>query len=88
MKLSDATRMILAESTALPDLMRVTRYAYTELSAGRLVHHADLSGMLKEAGRQGVLDTLKHKHSTETVNEMITVLAREIDRQAPAGARR
>ena len=50
MNLSDTTRMILAESVVWPDLMRVTRDVYDELSAGRQVPHTALRWMLREAG--------------------------------------
>lgn len=87
MNLSDTTRMILAESVVLPDLMRVTRYVYDELSAGRQVPHTALRWMLREAGLNGVFNVLTQKYGADTVRDMILVLEREIDRQALVGSR-
>ena len=82
MNLSDTTRMIMTESVARPDLMKVTRYAYDELSAGRQVPHTTLRWMLREAGLDGVFKVLAQKYGLDTVKDMILVLGREIDRQA------
>lgn len=87
MNLTDATRMILAESAALPDLMRVTRHAYGELSTGRQVPRSTLRWVLREAGLAGVFDVLKHKHGVNVVKDMILVLDREAGRPAPVGSR-
>lgn len=82
MNLSDTTRMIMTESVARPELMKVTRYAYGELSAGRQVPHTTLRWMLREAGLDGVFNALAQKYGLGTVKDMILVLGREIDRQA------
>jgi hypothetical protein len=87
MNLSETTRMIMAESVVRPDLMRVTRYVYDELSAGRQVPHTALRRMLREAGLDGVFNVLTQKYGAGTVRDMILVLEREIDRQALAGSR-
>ncbi|MBC6457192.1 hypothetical protein [Actinomadura sp. HBU206391] len=87
MNLNDATRMILAESAAFPKLLRVTRDAYDELAAGRQVHHTTLNWMVREASRKDLYGVLIQKHGTGTFNDMITVLCREIDRQAPVPSR-
>jgi hypothetical protein len=84
---SDTTRMILAESVVRPDLMRVTRYVYDELSAGRQAPHAALRRMLREAGLDGVFNVLAQKYGADTVRDMILVLEREIDRQALVSSR-
>lgn len=87
MNLTDATRMIVAESVALPDLMRVARYAHDELAAGRRVSHATLRWMLREAGLMGVFDTIKQRHGTDVVKDMVLLLDREINRHVlTAGA--
>jgi predicted lipid carrier protein YhbT len=87
MNLSYATRMILAESVALPDPMRVTRHVHDELSAGRQVPHTALRWILREAGLGGVFNVLTQKYGAGPVRDMILVLEREIDRQALVGSR-
>lgn len=87
MELSDATRMILAESAAFPELMRVSRDAYSESAAGRRVHHTALSWMLREASRKDLYGALIQKYGTDAFHDMVTVLCREIDRQAPVPSR-
>lgn len=82
MNLSDTTRMIMTESVARAELMKVTRYAYDELSAGRQVPHTTLRWMLREAGLDGVFNVLAQKYGLDTVKDMVLVLEREIDRQA------
>jgi hypothetical protein len=74
--------MILAASVAWPDLMKVTRYAYGELSAGRQVPHTALRWILREAGLNGVFTALAQTHGLGTARDMILTLSREIDRQA------
>lgn len=81
MDLRDASHMVLMESTAHPDLLSVTRAVYDDFSAGRHVPSVALTGMLAEASRKGVLARLKQKHGDHAVNDMITVLAREVDSQ-------
>ena len=81
MNLSDTSRMILAESVVLPDLMKVTTYAYDELSSGRQVPPTTLKWMLREAGLAGVFNVLAQKYGLDTVKDMILGLSREIDRQ-------
>ena len=85
MNLIEATRLVMAESAARPDLMRVTRHAYDELSAGREVPHTTLRWMLREAGLSGVFNALDQRHGAEVVKDMILVLEHEIDRHAPLG---
>lgn len=87
MNLTDAIRMILVESAAFPELMRVTRDAHDELAAGRPVHHTALSWMVREASRKGLYGVLMQKHGTGAFDDMITVICREIDRQAPVPIR-
>lgn len=86
MDLSDTARMIMAESVVFPDLMKVTRYAYDELSAGRQVPSTALRWMVREAGLNGVFKVLARKYGHDAVREMILGLSREIDRQALAGS--
>jgi hypothetical protein len=83
MNLTDATRMIMAESAPAPELMRVTRGTYDELSAGHQVHYATLSWMIREASRKNLYGVLIHKYGKDAFEDMVTVLCREIDRQAP-----
>jgi hypothetical protein len=87
MNLTDATRMILAESAAFPELMRVTRNAHDELAAGLQVHYTALSWMVREASRKGLYGVLMQKYGIGTFEAMIIVLCREIDRQAPVPSR-
>ncbi|RAY13391.1 hypothetical protein DPM19_20170 [Actinomadura craniellae] len=87
MNLTDAARMLLTESAAHPELLRDARLAYDEFAGGRQVPHTLLSRMLGEAGRKGVFPALRERHGERAVNDMITVLAREIDRQAPVAPR-
>jgi hypothetical protein len=87
MELTDATRMIMAESAAVPDLMRVTRYVHDELSTGRQVPPTTLRWVQREAGLEGVFNALKRKHGAEAVKDAVLVLEREINRRATAGGR-
>ncbi|MFI0356548.1 hypothetical protein [Actinomadura sp. 9N407] len=87
MNLTHAARMILAESAAFPELMRVSREAHDALAAGRQVSHTTLSWMVREASRKDLYGVLIGKHGNEAFEEMITVLCREIDRQAPVPSR-
>ncbi|MCO6010173.1 hypothetical protein NE236_34935 [Actinoallomurus purpureus] len=81
MDLKDASRMVLMESTPHTDLWNVTQAVYDDFSAGREVPCVALTGMLTEASRKGVLLRLKQRHGDDAVNDMITVLAHEADRQ-------
>ncbi|MFF5260257.1 hypothetical protein ACFY4C_15015 [Actinomadura viridis] len=83
MDLKDATRMILVESAAHPELLRVSRQSHEELASGGMVEHTTLSWMLREAARKGVFPALKGKHGDRAFDDLVTVLCREIDRQAP-----
>ncbi|QKW32651.1 hypothetical protein HUT06_00200 [Actinomadura sp. NAK00032] len=87
MDLSDATRMILSESAAHPELLRVTREAHDRLARGDRVQHTELGWMLKEAARKNVYPALRTRYGVAAFNEMVLVLGREIDRQAPVPAR-
>lgn len=87
MDLTDAARMIMAESAGSPELMRVTRDSYDELAAGRPVHHATLSWMIREASRKDLYGALIQKHGMDAFEEMVVVLCKEIDRQAPVPSR-
>lgn len=86
MNLSDTTRMIMAESVALPDLMKATRYAYDELSAGRQVSGTTLRWMTREAGLNGVFKVLGQKYGQDAVKDMLLGLEHEIGRQALVGS--
>jgi hypothetical protein len=83
MNLAHAARMIMTESASFPELMRVSRNAHDELVAGRQVPHTTLSWMLREASRKDLYGFLIQKHGISAFEEMVTVLGREIDRQAP-----
>ncbi|NEA22266.1 hypothetical protein [Actinomadura bangladeshensis] len=83
MELRDAARMILSESAGHPDLLRVTREAHDRLSRGERVAHTDLSWMLREAARKNVYPALHARYGASAFNEMVVVLGREIDHQAP-----
>jgi hypothetical protein len=83
MDLMQATRMILTESAPHPDLLRMARSAYDELAAGREVHHTVLSALLWEASGKAVFRLIRRKYGESAFNDMVVVLGREIDRQAP-----
>ncbi|GAA2610194.1 hypothetical protein SMC26_44515 [Actinomadura fulvescens] len=87
MDLKAATRMILSESADHPDLMRLSRHAYDELSSGRPVPYATLSEMLRMAARKNLFPSLKGRHGAQAFDDMVVVLGREIDRQAPIPCR-
>lgn len=87
MDLIDATRMIEAESAAFPDLVRVTHDAADQFAAGRQVHYSTISWMIREACRRDLYGALIRKHGQDTFEDMVTVLCREIDRQAPVPSR-
>ncbi|GAA4152941.1 hypothetical protein [Actinomadura keratinilytica] len=84
MELTDAVRMIMSESARHPELLRVARTSYDDLSSGRPVHHTALSGMLRQAARKNVYPALRARYGVEAINDMVLALGREIDRQAPA----
>lgn len=88
MTLTEATQMILSESTAHPELMRTARHAYDECIAGRTPSHHLLGGMLREAARKGVYPALRERYGERASEDMVMAIAREVDRQAPAPARR
>lgn len=87
MNLTDATRIIMTESAAFPELMRVTRDTHDELAAGRQVHYTALNWVVREACRKDLYGVLIQKHGKDAFEDMITVLCREIDRQAPVPGR-
>ncbi|TDD59674.1 hypothetical protein E1293_46290, partial [Actinomadura darangshiensis] len=62
MELRDAARMILSESAAHPELLRVTRQAHDRLARGHQVPHTDLSWMLREAARKDVYPALHSRY--------------------------
>ena len=80
--------MILSESAAHPELLRVTREAHDRLARGDRVSHTDLSWMLKEAARKNVYPALHARYGSAAFEEMVIVLGREIDRQSPPPVRR
>lgn len=82
MNLTDAARMILAETAALPNLTRVARYVYDESSVGHTVPHTTLRWMLRESGLAGVFSVLDNKHGGTVARDVILLLSREIDRSA------
>ncbi|GAB3965749.1 hypothetical protein GCM10029978_029200 [Actinoallomurus acanthiterrae] len=81
MDLKDASRMVLLEAAPYADLQKVAQAVHEDYTAGREVPCVALTGMLAEASRKGVLLRLKQRHGDAAVNDMITVLAREADRQ-------
>jgi hypothetical protein len=87
MELRDAARMILSESAGHPELLRVTREAHDRLSRGERVAHTDLHWVLKEAARKNVYPALRARYGVPAFDEMVLVLGREIDRQAPVPSR-
>ncbi|WP_075024572.1 hypothetical protein [Actinomadura madurae] len=87
MELRDATRMILTESAAHPELLRVTRDAHDRLARGGGVPRADLSWMLREAARKNVYPALHARYGAAAFDRMVVTLGREIDRQAPVHPR-
>jgi hypothetical protein len=87
MNLTDAARMILAETAALPNLTRVSRCVCDESSAGRTVRHTTLRWMLREAGLEGVFNLIDNKYGGNVVRDMIRLIEREIDRSALAAYR-
>ncbi len=83
MDLKNAAGMILSESAPHPELLRTSRNTYEELAAGREVDHSTLSWMLRESSRKGVFGPLKERYGDQAFEDMVVVLCREIDRQAP-----
>jgi hypothetical protein len=83
MDLMDATRIFLSESAAEPDVLRMAQSIYDELWLGHGVSHTDLSAMLGKASEKDLLRPLRQKYGDDTFNDMIMVIAREIDRQRP-----
>lgn len=80
--------MIFSESAAHPELLRVAREAHDRLVLGERVAHTDLSWMLRESARKNVYAGLRSRYGAAAFEEMVIVLGREIDRQAPAFAGR
>ncbi|HEX6471100.1 MAG TPA: hypothetical protein VF069_18520 [Streptosporangiaceae bacterium] len=87
MDLKQATGMILTESAAHPDLLRVARSAYDDYAAGRTVHYTVLREMLYEASGKAVFGPIKRTYGEAAFEQMVLVLGREIDRQAPVPPR-
>jgi hypothetical protein len=83
MDLPQATYLILTESAAHPDLLRLARSAYDDLSLGRPVHHTVLTELLNEASGKAVFGAIKRTYGERAFDDMVLVLGREIDRQAP-----
>jgi hypothetical protein len=83
MDLKQATHMILTESAAHPDLLRMARSAYDDLAVGREVHYTTLSALLYESSGKALFDPIRQKYGERAFNDMVLVLGREIDRQAP-----
>jgi hypothetical protein len=83
MDLTQATHMVLTESAAHPDLLRLARSAYDDLSLGRPVHYTVLTDLLYEASGKAVFDEIKRTYGERAFDDMVLVLGREIDRQAP-----
>jgi hypothetical protein len=75
--------MILTESAAHPGLLRLARSAYDDLSAGRAVDHTVLSELLYESSGKAVFGPIKRHYGEDAFNDMVVVIGREIDRQAP-----
>ncbi|RKS79258.1 hypothetical protein BZB76_0709 [Actinomadura pelletieri DSM 43383] len=78
--------MILTESAAHPELLRVTRQTHDRLAQGLRVPHQDLSWMLKEAARKNIFPAVHARYGAASFDAMVTVLSREIDRQTPVPA--
>ena len=87
MELADATRMVLSESAAHPELLRLARHSHEELSQGRPVRHEVLSEMLREAARKDVYPALVARYGRPAFDAMVMSLGREIDRPAPVPVR-
>ncbi|MBE1532409.1 hypothetical protein [Actinomadura algeriensis] len=87
MELADATRMILSESAAHPELLRLARHSHEELSHRRPVPHETLSAMLREAARKNVYPALCARYGRPAFDDMVMSLGREIDRLAPVPVR-
>lgn len=79
--------MILSESAAHPELLRVTRAAHDRLGRGERVAHTDLTWMLKEAARKNVYPALHARYGRAAFDAMVVALGREIDSQAPVPSR-
>jgi hypothetical protein len=88
MELKHAVRMILTESASHPGLLRMARSASDDYAAGREVHYTVLREMLYEASGKAVFGPIKRTYGERAFDEMVLVLGREIDRQAPVPARR
>lgn len=78
--------MILLQSGGQPELVKRARFVYEEYTAGHRVEWQALAELLEEASGKGVLAAFKEQNP-ETFNEVILTLGREIDRDAPIGAR-
>jgi hypothetical protein len=83
MDLRDATLMLLAESGAHPDLVRIAQSAYDDLSHGTDVSYEVLNDLLGEASGKGVLGALRQKYSPAAYEAILEPICREIGRQAP-----
>lgn len=87
MDLKDATLMILAESAAYPEVVRLAQSACDTLADGGQGPHRILSDMLGETSGQGVLRVLQQKYSATAYDAMLTPICREIGRQRPVPSR-
>lgn len=87
MDLMDAIRIFLAESAAQPDVLRLAQSIYDQLWLGQEVPHTELSDLLGRASEKNLLVPLRQKYGDGTFNDIVVVIAREIDRQRPVPAR-
>jgi hypothetical protein len=83
MDLLDATRIFLSESATEPDVLRIAQSIHDELWLGHQVSHSQLSALLGRASERDLFRPIRQKYGEDTFNDMIMVIGREIDRQAP-----
>lgn len=83
MDLMHAIRIFLSESAAEPDVLRIAQSIHDELWLSHQVSHSQLSALLGRASERGLFRPIRQKYGEDTFNDMIMVIGREIDRQAP-----
>jgi hypothetical protein len=88
MELSDATLMMMNESTGHPAVASIAQSVYERLTRGEAVGYQQLDELIGEASGKGVLRALHAKYSPVAYDAIMMPILREIDRQKPVPPQR
>lgn len=87
MDLISAARIFVSESAAEPDVLRIAQSVHDQLWLGQQVPYQQLSHLLGRASERDLFAPIRQKYGEDMFNDMIMVIGREIDRQAPVPRR-